>query len=196
MSDTAMAAMGPLLFIIGCLMFGSPLLNADTTAGRLLPWLVCILLIARALVWRVSETLPAFTFSLDDILCYVFVSLEILSSLSSMLLFIFLSRTIDRTMMATRNVAWARSRGRRVDLLIPTYTEDQAILERTIIGAQSQDYDNYRIFVLDDRRRDWLRELCERRNVGYITRSNNEHAKAGNINNALRELSRDGEAGE
>jgi cellulose synthase (UDP-forming) len=173
MSDTAMAAMGPLLFIIGCLIVGLPLLNADTTAGRLLPCLVCILLIARALVWRVSETLPAFTFSLDAIWCYVFVSLEILSSLSSMLLFIFLSRTIDRTTQATRNGAWVRSRNRRVDLLIPTYNEDQAILERTIIGAQSQDYDNYRIFVLDDRRRDWLRELCERRNVGYITRPDN-----------------------
>jgi cellulose synthase/poly-beta-1,6-N-acetylglucosamine synthase-like glycosyltransferase len=59
-----------------------------------------------------------------------------------MLLFIFLSRAIDRTTMATRNVAWVRSRNRRVDLLIPTYNEGQAILERTIIGAQSQDYDN------------------------------------------------------
>src|SRR5258705_9599603 len=110
-------------------------------------------------------------------------------------LFIFLSRTIDRTTEAGRNAAWVRSRSRRVDLLIPTYNEEQAILERTIIGAQSQDYDNYRVFVLDDGRRDWLRDLCERRNVGYITRSNNEHAKAGNINNALRQLSNE-EAGE
>jgi cellulose synthase (UDP-forming) len=73
-------------------------------------------------------------------------------------------------------------------LLIATYNEEEAILERTIIGAQSQDYDNYRIFVLDDGRRDWLRDLCERRKVGYIARSNNVHAKAGNINNALRQL--------
>ena len=64
MSDTAIAAMGPLLFIIGCLIVGLPLLNADTTAGRFWPCLACILLIARTLVWRVSETLPPFTFSL------------------------------------------------------------------------------------------------------------------------------------
>ena len=195
MSDTAIAAMGPLLFIIGCLIVGLPLLNADSTAGRFLPCLACILLIARTLVWRVSETLPPFTFSLDALWSYLFVSFEILSSLSSMLLFIFLSRAIDRTTLATRNLAWARSRNRRVDLLIPTYNEEQAILERTIIGAQTQDYDNYRIFVLDDRRRDWLRDLCKRRNVGYITRPNNEHAKAGNINHALQQLS-DEEAGE
>ena len=159
-------AIGPVLFIIGCLIVGLPLLNADTTAGRFLPCLACILLIARTVVWRVSETLPPFTFSLDAIWSYLFFCFEMLSSISSMLLFIFLSRAIDRTPEATRNVAWARSRGRRVDLLIPTYNEEQAILERTIIGAQSQDYENYRIFVLDDGRRDWLRDLCERRNVG------------------------------
>jgi cellulose synthase (UDP-forming) len=150
MSDAT--AIGPVLFIIGCLIVGLPLLNADTTAGRFLPCLACILLIARTVVWRVSETLPPFAFSLEAIWSYVFFSFEILSSVSSMLLFIFLSRAIDRTTQATRNAAWVRSRSRRVDLLIPTYNEEQAILERTIIGAQSQDYDNYRIFVLDDGR--------------------------------------------
>jgi cellulose synthase/poly-beta-1,6-N-acetylglucosamine synthase-like glycosyltransferase len=182
------AAFGPTLFIIGCLIVGLPLLNADTTAGRVLPCLACILLIARTMVWRVSETLPPLTLSQDAIWSYLFVFFEILSAVSSMLLFFMLSRTVDRTTQATRDGVWVRSRSKRVDLLIATYNEEEAILERTIIGAQSQDYDNYRILVLDDGRRDWLRDLCERRKVGYIARSNNEHAKAGNINNALRRL--------
>ena len=182
------AAFGPTLFIIGCLIVGLPLLNADTTAGRVLPCLACILLIARTMVWRVSETLPPLTLSQDAIWSYLFVFFEILSAVSSMLLFFMLSRTVDRTTQATRDGVWVRSRSKRVDLLIATYNEEEAILERTIIGAQSQDYDNYRIFVLDDGRRDWLCDLCERRKVGYIARSNNEHAKAGNINNALRQL--------
>jgi cellulose synthase (UDP-forming) len=182
------AAFGPTLFIIGCLIVGLPLLNADTTAGRVLPCLACILLIARTMVWRVSETLPPLTLSQDAIWSYLFVFFEILSAVSSMLLFFMLSRTVDRTTQATRDGVWVRSRSKRVDLLIATYNEEEAILERTIIGAQSQDYDNYRILVLDDGRRDWLRDLCERRKVGYIARSNNEHAKAGNINNALRQL--------
>jgi cellulose synthase (UDP-forming) len=194
MSDAV--AIGPTLFMIGCLIVGLPLLNPDTTAGRLFPCLGCILLIARTIAWRVTETLPPLALTPDAIGAYLFVFFEVLSSTSSMLLFVFLSRTIDRTKQATRDGAWVRTGSMRVDLLIPTYNEEQAILERTIIGAQSQDYEHYRIFILDDGRRDWLRDLCERRNVGYITRSNNEHAKAGNINNALRELSRDGEAGE
>src|ERR1700736_5858624 len=113
-------AIGPVLFIIGCLIVGLPLLNADTTKGRFLPCLACILLIARTAVWRVTETLPPFTFSLDAVWAYLFFCFEILSAVSSMLLFIFLSRTIDRTTQVTRNIAWARSRNRRVDLLIPT----------------------------------------------------------------------------
>jgi len=56
MSDAV--AIGPTLFIIGCLIVGLPLLNQDTTAGRLLPCLACILLIARTIAWRVTETLP------------------------------------------------------------------------------------------------------------------------------------------
>jgi cellulose synthase (UDP-forming) len=194
MSDAV--AIGPTLFMIGCLIVGLPLLNPDTTAGRLFPCLGCILLIARTTAWRVTETLPPLALTTDAIGAYLFVFFEVLSSTSSMLLFVFLSRTIDRTKQATRNGGWVRTGSMRVDLLIPTYNEERAILERTIIGAQSQDYKHHRIFILDDGRRDWLRDLCERRNVGYITRSSNEHAKAGNINNALRELSRDGEAGE
>src|SRR5258706_7796345 len=110
MSDAA--AIGPVLFIIGFLIVGLPaIVNADTTAGRFLPCLARILLIARTVVWRVSETLPpSFTFSPDAIWSYIFFSFEILSSVSSMLLFIFLSRTIDRTIQATREAAWVRSR--------------------------------------------------------------------------------------
>ena len=43
--------------------------------------------------------------------------------------------------------------------------------------------------MLDDSRRAWLKELCATLNCGYIARPTNEHAKAGNINNALRILS-------
>jgi cellulose synthase (UDP-forming) len=38
---------------------------------------------------------------------------------------------------------------------------------------------------LDDGRRPWLKEFCESKGAGYLTRSDNAHAKAGNINHAL-----------
>jgi len=42
-----------------------------------------------------------------------------------------------------------------------------------------------RIYVLDDGRRLAFREFCEEVGVGYLTRNDNRHAKAGNINAAL-----------
>ena len=72
-----------------------------------------------------------------------------------------------------------------VDVLICTYNEDRVILEQTIVGAMSLVYSNFRVWICDDGRRDWLKQLCDEHGCGYITRSDNSHAKAGNINHAL-----------
>jgi cellulose synthase (UDP-forming) len=73
-----------------------------------------------------------------------------------------------------------------VDVLIPTYNESPDIVRRTLIGAQAMTYPNKRIYVLDDGRRPEMRALAESLGVGYRVRDNNDHAKAGNINAALK----------
>lgn len=72
-----------------------------------------------------------------------------------------------------------------VDVYIPTYDEPLDVLEKSIIGARNLDYPNFKVWVLDDSNREWLKEYCENKNVGYLTRNDNLHAKAGNMNNAL-----------
>ena len=72
-----------------------------------------------------------------------------------------------------------------VDVYIATYDEQLEVLEKTIVGALCLDYPNFKVWVLDDGRRPWLKEFCEAKGVGYITRPDNAHAKAGNINHAL-----------
>src|SRR5437764_1725077 len=47
------------------------------------------------------------------------------------------------------------------------------------------DHSNTRVWICDDGHRQWLRQLCQAHRCGYITRTDNAHAKAGNINNAL-----------
>lgn len=47
------------------------------------------------------------------------------------------------------------------------------------------------IHICDDKRRDDLKELSLKLKVNYITRPNNEHAKAGNLNNAFKKTSAD-----
>jgi cellulose synthase/poly-beta-1,6-N-acetylglucosamine synthase-like glycosyltransferase len=42
-----------------------------------------------------------------------------------------------------------------------------------------------RVWVLDDGQRPWLEALCASKGAHYLTRPDNHHAKAGNINHAL-----------
>jgi len=72
-----------------------------------------------------------------------------------------------------------------VDILIPTYNEPAYILKRTVIGCQALEYANKKIYLLDDTRREEIRQLAEELGCEYITRPNNFHAKAGNLNHAL-----------
>src|SRR6266849_4019214 len=74
--------------------------------------------------------------------------------------------------------------GHSVDILIPTYNEDLAILKMTILGAIHVRYP-HKTWVLDDGRRPALRQLCLQMGVEYLTRPDNKDHKAGNINAAL-----------
>ncbi len=74
-----------------------------------------------------------------------------------------------------------------VDVFIPTYNEPLSIVRSTIFGVLNIDYPEERMhaYVLDDGRREEFRKFCEKTGIGYITRTDNQHAKAGNINHAL-----------
>ncbi len=74
-----------------------------------------------------------------------------------------------------------------VDVLVPTYNEPREVLEPTLTGCLSQDYPAhlFRVHVLDDGRRGWLREWCRERDVNYLTRTDRRHGKAGNLNHGL-----------
>jgi cellulose synthase (UDP-forming) len=74
--------------------------------------------------------------------------------------------------------------GLSVDVFITTYDESLEIIRRTAIGAKAIRYP-HKTYILDDGKRDALRELAEELGIGYIRREGNEHAKAGNLNNAL-----------
>jgi len=75
-----------------------------------------------------------------------------------------------------------------IDVLIPSYNEPLDIVRATVIGALSMEYpaDKLRVFLLDDGRRKEFATFASQIGVGYVTRPTNEHAKAGNINHALR----------
>lgn len=108
-----------------------------------------------------------------------------------------MSRYVDRSAEADR-LAPDFFRGDEdelptVDVFIPTYNEPLDVLERTIIGALALDYpqDKLKVYVLDDQRRNWLKAYCEEKGAIHVTRPDNSHAKAGNMNNGLKVSSGD-----
>ena len=78
-----------------------------------------------------------------------------------------------------------------VDVLIPTYNESLDVVRSTAFASINIDYprDKLHVHLLDDGKRDEFRTFCEQIGIGYITRSDNMHAKAGNINRALEKMS-------
>jgi len=71
-----------------------------------------------------------------------------------------------------------------VDVYVCTYDEGLDVLGATLVGCDRIGYP-HTTWVLDDGRRDEVRQLAERFGARYLSRPTNEHAKAGNINNAL-----------
>ncbi|MFB4391769.1 MULTISPECIES: UDP-forming cellulose synthase catalytic subunit [unclassified Pseudomonas] len=75
-----------------------------------------------------------------------------------------------------------------VDVFVPTYNEDLSIVKLTVLAAQAMDWpkNKLRVHILDDGRREHFREFARQIGVNYIVRDNNRHAKAGNLNEALK----------
>ncbi|WP_371929420.1 UDP-forming cellulose synthase catalytic subunit [Photobacterium sp. CCB-ST2H9] len=78
-----------------------------------------------------------------------------------------------------------------IDIMIPTYNEDLDVVRATVYASLGVDWpkDKLNIYILDDGKRDSFRDFADEVGVHYIRRPTNEHAKAGNINYALRQSS-------
>ena len=182
-------SIAPALIAIGFFCLILPWLSRDNAPARAALIAVALILNWRYLFWRVTETLPEFGLTADWLCGITFLGAEILTGIGAAITWITLSRTSSRSEAVTANRPWLMQNRPLVDVLICTYNEDLAILERTIIGAMAMDYPNFRVWILDDGRRAWLKELCSQKGCRYLTRSDNFHAKAGNINNAIKHLS-------
>jgi len=85
-----------------------------------------------------------------------------------------------------KTTAPAPMEGASVDVYVPTYNEDIKILEATLVGCIAIRYP-HTTYVLDDGRRGEVKLLADQLGCKYLTREDNKHAKAGNINAALKQ---------
>lgn len=99
-----------------------------------------------------------------------------------------------------------------IDVLIPSYNESVDLVKITLAAATNIDYPKHKltIYLLDDgattaklearddriseaakHRKGQLMAVCSELNVRYLSRTDNEHAKAGNLNAALSHIDGD-----
>jgi cellulose synthase (UDP-forming) len=131
----------------------------------------------RYFYWRITWTLNLSS-TLDATASVLLLAAE---TYGVLILFLGYFQSVE----AAKRPAPPRRQTWTVDVLIPTYNEPEPIVRRTVIGALAMTYPGKRVFVLDDARRPEIERLATSLGCGYITRPDNRHAKAGNLNHAL-----------
>ena len=175
---------GQILFSLGSFV-AALLLNK--TPGRLSTLAMIVLSISassRYIYWRFTDTM-GFTRWIDAALGYGLMLAELYAFAVLLIGYFQTAWPLQRrpVPMPTDVSTWPS-----VDVFIPTYNEPLEVVRQTVFSAMSLDWpkDRLHVYVLDDGRRTEFREFCEELGVGYLIRDNNHHAKAGNINAALK----------
>ena len=74
--------------------------------------------------------------------------------------------------------------GRKIDVYVCTYDEPVEVVMATLAGCRALTYP-HATYLLDDGRRPEMKEIAALAGAEYLTRPDNAHAKAGNLNAAL-----------
>ena len=143
--------------------------------------------------WRIATTIRFFLDPGTDwhALDFFFISLLVLAELYA---FIILFLGYLQTLWPLRRTPVPLPENPEdwpaVDLLIPSYNEPLSVVRYTALAAMNIDWpaDKLNVYILDDGKREEFRKFAEDAGIGYMTRDDNAHAKAGNINRALERL--------
>jgi cellulose synthase (UDP-forming) len=150
--------------------------------------LAAIAALVAYLIWRLMFTMPDEGWNLT--VAWILVGFEALP-LPGLVLKAWAVWNIDSD--PPRPVTSAPA-GMRVAVLIPTYNEPVEVLSPTVAAACAL-APAHETWVLDDGDRPWVEEMCAAFGARYVRRDLHDHAKAGNMNNALDLMAREEAAG-
>jgi len=173
-----------LFLTVGFLVLVFTALGKDAPLARTLGALCAIVITLRYAWWRLSSTIPEYHSFLQNVWTHGFLFLEMCAILSAVLFYFFLSQSVSRSQAAdaAQNSDLLHA---PTDIFIATYNESRDILERTVVGALAVDHPDFRVWLLDDGDRPWVREMAASLGIHYVSRSKGKHAKAGNINHGV-----------
>jgi cellulose synthase (UDP-forming) len=143
--------------------------------------------------WRVLQTVRFFKDpgnhwgALD---AFFIMSLILAELYSFFILFLGYFQTIWPLRRAPVSLPEDEEEWPHVDVLIPTYNEPLDVVRYTALGALNIDWpaDKMHVYILDDGRRKEFEQFAFEAGLGYKIRNDNKHAKAGNINTALKSM--------
>ncbi|MDB5524011.1 MAG: bcsA [Rhizobium sp.] len=164
------------------------------------------IIVLRYAYWRTTSTLPP----IDDLVS--FIPGIVLYIAEMFCIFMFLISVFVVSDPITRKPARKQEDQDlpTVDVFVPSYNESKEILSLTLGAAVAMDYprDKFNVYLLDDggtdqkrnnadadiaeaatQRGNELRQLCAELGALYLTRPENVHAKAGNLNSGLERTS-------
>jgi cellulose synthase (UDP-forming) len=148
------------------------------------PWLLHVVAVS-ALVWQACYLIWRIAFSwrgADPVLWTLLLMVDVYGLVSLAVLTWFSWRidppgaSVAEALPATDPVG--------VDVYVCTYDESVHVLRATLLGCAALRYP-HRTYLLDDGRRPEMKALAEELGATWITRPDNSHHKAGNINHAL-----------
>ena len=182
------AGMGVATVVLGLLLSRA---SADRRALYALMG-ISTLTTTRYLYWRITETLPIGEgFDAVDLFFATGLILAELYAWGILLLGYFQSiwPLPRRPIPLPEDV----SQWPTIDVFIPSYNEPLKVVRPTVFAAMELDWprDKINVYVLDDGRRPEFAAFCKEIGAIHMTRPDNKHAKAGNINHALKQTSGD-----
>ena len=139
--------------------------------------------VGRNLVWRAVDTLNL-TDPIHATLSIILYVAEISAFISLLLGYFQLYKPTERS--GVPFVQHPNEPIPSVDVYLCTYNEPVSVLYRGLVGCQAMDYPNKTVYLLDDGNRPEMAKLAAHLGVEYISREKNTHAKAGNMNNAMK----------
>lgn len=147
----------------------------------------------RYIYWRLSDTLgigDPLVSTLDLVFTFLLIAAELYALLVLLIGFFQVLWPLKRhpVMLPDDTSAWPS-----VDIYIPTFNEPLEVVRPTVLAASDIDWpaDKLNVYILDDGGREEFEEFAQIAGVEYIARTGSEHAKAGNINHALKLTSGD-----
>ena len=134
--------------------------------------------------WRVIFTVPYDHDALSVIFAWVLLLAEILGAAGLIGFFGFYVSEGEKP----KEPAFPPKSGYpAVDVFVTTCGESVELLKKTLSACLAMEYrGRFGVWLLDDRGRPEMKELAARLGAGYLARSGHEHAKAGNLNAALK----------